>query len=103
MSITWEDHLAVKHFGIEGQQEIRAMLFIPRRAPSLPLRVQERRNHIKQYVRRVSIINDCHELMPERLNIVKCGIDSEDLPLNVSCETLQQNMNWRLIMMNWVE
>ena len=54
-------------------------------------------------MRRVSIINDCHELMPERLNIVKCAIDSEDLPLNVSCETLQQNMNWRLIMMNWVE
>ncbi|MGO4203812.1 molecular chaperone HtpG [Rhodococcus sp. TAF43] len=96
VSHSWDDPLEVIPMKAEGTFEYQALLFIPSHAP-FDLFSREHRAGIHLYVKRVFIMDDCEELMPEYLRFVKGVVDAQDLSLNVSREILQQDRQIRAI------
>jgi molecular chaperone HtpG len=99
LSQDWQEHLAVKHFHMEGQLDVRGLLYVPKAAANDMFEAQGKRkaNQIKLYVRRVFIMEDCKDLMPEWLSFIRGIVDSEDLPLSISREALQHDKILRVI------
>ena len=91
-SLTYDfaEPLKTLHFGVEGQNEFRALLFIPAKKP-MSFEWDEPKAGLKLYVQRVLILDRCEEVLPLYLRFVKGVVDSSDLPLNVSRELLQNN------------
>ncbi|WP_068154812.1 molecular chaperone HtpG [Rhodococcus phenolicus] len=92
----WDDPLEIIPMKAEGTFEYQALLFIPSQAP-FDLFQREHRSGVQLYVKRVFIMDDCEELMPEYLRFVKGVVDAQDLSLNVSREILQQDRQIRAI------
>ncbi len=90
VSHDWEKPLAWTHARVEGKQEYTELLYVPGKAP-FDLWDRERKQGLKLYVRRVFIMDDAEQLLPRYLRFVKGVVDSNDLPLNVSREILQQS------------
>ncbi|PPJ33052.1 molecular chaperone HtpG [Nocardia nova] len=96
VSHAWDDPLEIIPLKAEGTFEYQALLFIPSHAP-FDLFMREHKRGVQLYVRRVFIMDNCEELMPEYLRFVKGVVDAQDLSLNVSREILQQDRQIQMI------
>merc|ERR1712054_88753 len=92
------DPLAYTHFNAEGEIEFKSILFLPKKAPfDMMDNYHTKKSEVKLYVRRVLVAEKFDELLPRYLNFVRGVVDSDDLPLNVSREQLQQNKIMKVI------
>jgi len=91
----WQDPLAWTHFKVEGAHELTGLLFLPAKAPIDLL--EKRKGGVRLFVKRVFILDDAQEILPEWLRFVRGVVDSEDLPLNVSREILQRDATTKFI------
>merc|ERR1711865_1079198 len=92
------DPLAYTHFNAEGEIEFKSILFLPKKAPfDMMDNYWTKRSEVKLYVRRVLVAEKFDELLPRYLGFVRGVVDSDDLPLNVSREQLQQNKIMKVI------
>lgn len=96
LSHDWEPPLAKKHFRVEGTQEFTGLLFVPSK-PLFEAFDPERVHGVRLHVKRVFVMDNCEELLPRWLRFVRGVVDSEDLPLNVSREILQDSRAVRTI------
>ena len=96
LTLDWEAPLCWRHFKVEGQVEFSCVLFIPRRAP-LPLQPGGRQRNLRLYVRRVFVTDDCSDFCPSWLSFVRGLVDSEDLPLSISRQSLHVSRLLQLI------
>merc|ERR1712224_8865 len=86
------------HFNAEGEIEFKSILFLPKKAPfDMMDNYWQKRSEVKLYVRRVLVAEKFDELLPRYLNFVRGVVDSDDLPLNVPREQLQQNKIMKVI------
>ena len=92
----WQEPLAHAHFKLEGMRRFIGLLFVPSQPP-FDMFTPEQKHGVRLYVKRVFIMEDCEQLLPKWLRFVRGVIDSDDLPLNVSRETLQDSSTIRLI------
>jgi len=95
LSHDWQDPLAWTHFKVEGAHELSGLLYLPEKAPFDV--VDRRKSNVRLFVKRVFIMDDAQEIVPEWLRFVRGVVDSEDLPLNVSREILQKDATTRFI------
>ena len=91
----WQEPLAWTHFKVEGAHELTGLLFLPAKAPIDLL--EKRKGGVRLFVKRVFILDDAQEILPEWLRFVRGVVDSEDLPLNVSREILQRDATTKFI------
>ncbi|RLK58320.1 molecular chaperone HtpG [Actinokineospora cianjurensis] len=96
VSHDWTEPLETIRLSAEGVFEYQALLFLPKRAP-FDLFTRDRKRGVQLYVKRVFIMDDCEELMPEYLRFVKGVVDAQDLSLNVSREILQRDRQIQLM------
>ncbi|MDR1978070.1 MAG: molecular chaperone HtpG [Synergistaceae bacterium] len=96
LSHDWQEPLTRIAINAEGSVNFRGLLFIPQQAP-FDLFMTDRGGGISLYIKRVFIMNDCKDLIPEYLRFVKGVVDSEDLPLNISREILQEDQRVRVM------
>ena len=95
LSHDWSEPLAWTHFKVEGTHELTGLLYLPSKAP-LDL-FEKRKGGVRLFVKRVFILDDAQEILPEWLRFVRGVVDSEDLPLNVSREVLQRDATTKFI------